>query len=145
MGESRATIVSGMKAGAKDSAVITPFGYGRGSLAQAPSVRSTHCQEVLDALGGVYGILASEITPRDVEWLWNGYVPLGSLTVVAGPGGCGKTFMLLDWTARVTSGLPWPAGGTTPAVGKVLYISGEDDPEMTIVPRLTALGATLPR
>jgi putative DNA primase/helicase len=89
---------------------------------------------------------ASSVVPRAVEWLWPGRVPLGKLTTFAGVKGMGKTFVLCDITARVTRGSDWPgAGGECAAPGQVLFISGEDDPEDTLVPRLIELGADLDR
>ncbi len=90
---------------------------------------------------------ASEVTPRKVEWLWPGRIPLGKLTTFAGVGGLGKTFVLCDITARVTRGLPWPDETDVPLrePAQVMFVSGEDDPEDTLVPRLIELGANLDR
>lgn len=89
---------------------------------------------------------AESVTPRAVEWLWPGRVPLGKLTTFAGNGGLGKTFVLCDIVARITTGREWPvSGGECALRGKCLFISGEDDPEDTLVPRLIELGADLSR
>ncbi len=89
---------------------------------------------------------ASTVTPRKVEFLWPGRIPLGKLTTFAGVGGLGKTFTLLDMAARVTRGGEWPgSGGECAKAGQVLFISGEDDPDDTLVPRLIELGADLDR
>ncbi len=89
--------------------------------------------------------LAKDITVRKVEWLWPGRIPLGKLTTFAGNGGLGKTFVLTDIASRVTRGLEWPDGSVNKTEGRVLYISGEDDPDDTLVPRLMASGADLSR
>jgi len=88
---------------------------------------------------------ANEVEPRAVRWLWPATVPLGKLTTFAGPAGLGKTFCLLDIASRVTRGADWPCGAASGEAGTVLYISGEDDPEDTLVPRLMALEALLDR
>jgi len=88
---------------------------------------------------------AASITPRPVEWLWPGRIPLGKLTTFAGVGGLGKTFVLCDITARITTGAPWPDSPECAEPGKVLFISGEDDPDDTLVPRLIECGANLDR
>ncbi len=85
-------------------------------------------------------VLASEIEPRSVEWLWPGRIPLGKLTTFAGNGGLGKTMVLTDIAAKITNGTTWPDGSSGNTSGKVLYVSGEDDPEDTLVPRLIAAG-----
>lgn len=89
---------------------------------------------------------ASSVKPRPVEWLWPARIPLGKLTTFAGNGGLGKTFVLCDIIARVTQGLNWPdSAGLCSEQGKCLFISGEDDPEDTLVPRMIELGADLNR
>jgi putative DNA primase/helicase len=94
--------------------------------------------------GGRVTIRASEIVPRKVEWLWPDRVPLRKLTTFAGIGGLGKTFVLLYMASCVSRGLAWCDGSPCPA-GEVLFISGEDDPDDTLVPRLIELGADLDR
>ncbi len=89
-------------------------------------------------------VRASEITPRRVEWLWPSTVPLGKLVTFAGVGGLGKSFCLLDLAARVSRGMELPfCGGECAPLGQTLFISGEDDPEDTLVPRLIEMGADL--
>lgn len=89
---------------------------------------------------------ASEVETRPVEWLMPNRIPLGKLTTFAGVGGLGKTFVLCDITARVTRGFEWPDGsGECASVGRVLFISGEDEPEDTLVPRMIEMGADLSR
>ncbi len=89
---------------------------------------------------------ASDVKPRQVEWLWPGRIPLGKMTTFAGQGGVGKTMVLCDIAARVTTGREWPhSGGVCAEVGSVLFISGEDDPDDTLVPRMMEAGADLTR
>jgi putative DNA primase/helicase len=87
---------------------------------------------------------ASSVKPRKVEWLWPARIPLGKLTTFAGVGGLGKTFTLCDIASRVTNGGPLPDDHTRHFErGQVLFVSGEDDPEDTLVPRLIEMGADL--
>ena len=91
-------------------------------------------------------VWASQILPKKVEWLWPHRIPIGKMTTFAGPGGIGKTFVLCDIAARVSSGSEWPlCGGETAEPGNVLFISGEDDEDDTLVPRLIECGANLDR
>jgi hypothetical protein len=93
---------------------------------------------------GPYTFKASEVVPRQVEWLWPGRIPLGKLTTFAGIGGLGKTFVLCDLSARVSRGMIWPyCDGMRAPPGRVLFITGEDDPDDTLVPRLKTMGADL--
>lgn len=87
---------------------------------------------------------ASEITPTSIRFLWPGRVPLGKLTILEGDPGLGKSTLLLDLAARVSTGHEMPDG--TPGVeGGVLILTAEDGAADTVVPRLTAAGADLSR
>lgn len=87
---------------------------------------------------------ASDVEPKLIEWLWPGRIPLGKLTTFAGQGGLGKTFVLCDLAARLSRGLEWPdRAGECAQVGKTFFVSGEDDLNDTLVPRLIELGADL--
>lgn len=89
-------------------------------------------------------VWAKDIKPKKVEWLWPGRIPVGKMTTFAGHGGLGKTFVLCDIAARVTRGAEWPfCGGECAEQGKVLFISGEDDEDDTLVPRLIECEADL--
>jgi putative DNA primase/helicase len=102
-------------------------------------------KQELEEDGEPVTIQACDIEVRPVEWLWPGRIPVGKLTTVAGMPGLGKTFFLCDLVARVTACSPWPDGKANSDKGSVLFISGEDEPEDTLVPRLREAGADLTR
>lgn len=85
-----------------------------------------------------------DIEPKAVQWLWDGYIPLGMLTTIQGDPGGGKTYVSTGITAGITNGVLPPddfgiPGNITPR--NVLFINGEDSPEHTIRPRLDQAGA----
>lgn len=84
----------------------------------------------------------SDVTARKIAWLWEHRIPIGMVTMVAGDGGLGKSTILLDLAARVTTGRPMPneAGGPFAPRG-VLVFSAEDDLPSVVVPRLVLAGA----
>jgi putative DNA primase/helicase len=82
----------------------------------------------------------SDVAPCEVQWVWNGRIPRGRITLLAGRPGEGKSIATMDWAARVTTGRPWPDGSPCP-LGSVVLVAGEDDPADTIRPRLDAHGA----
>lgn len=127
--------------------IASGFSAGMASPRQIPAAPSAPPSPVVNVLDGRSLIIwASEVTPRRVEWLWPGRVPLGKLITFAGQGGLGKTFVLLDMASRVSRGAAWPDGeGKCAEPGKVLIVSGEDDPDDTLVPRLMQLDARLDR
>lgn len=85
----------------------------------------------------------SEIVQERIAWLWNGYLPKGKLTLLAGAGGTGKSQLTLSIAAIVSNGGTWPDGTQCDRPGRVLIWSSEDDAADTIAPRLTAMGANL--
>lgn len=93
----------------------------------------------------VIGRSLNTVTMRAIEWLWDGWIPKGYLTIWAGESGAGKSTILADVAARVSTGAPWP--GEPPEVrrlpGRVLWLGSEDGAEELTVPRLTACGANL--
>ena len=83
----------------------------------------------------------SQISERSITWLWDGYLPSGKLTLLAGAGGTGKSTIAFSLAATITNGGLWPDGSRCNAPGNVLIWSSEDDPADTIKPRLMAVGA----
>ncbi|WP_164721556.1 AAA family ATPase [Silicimonas algicola] len=95
------------------------------------------------------------VQPRSIQWLWTGWVPKGYITLLAGETGAGKTTVLADIAARITTGSPWPGefhaqpgeNATRPhpvrPASRVLWLGSEDGIEEMTVPRLMACGANL--
>jgi len=90
------------------------------------------------------GVMASDVQPKRLRWLWTGRLPLGMFCGVEGDPGEGKSLICIDIAARVSTGREFP-DGTKPEPGDVIIISGEDDPAITLRPRLEAAGADLSR
>jgi putative DNA primase/helicase len=84
---------------------------------------------------------AAAIEPRVIEWLWEGRVPRGMLTMFAGDPKQGKSLVTLSIAAAVSKGAALPMSNTPNAPGSVILMSAEDDPARTIVPRLMAAEA----
>lgn len=82
----------------------------------------------------------ADLTPQPVRWLWQYWLALGKLHILAGAPGQGKTTIALAMAATVTIGGRWPDGSRCDP-GNVLIWSGEDDPADTLLPRLLASGA----
>jgi hypothetical protein len=86
---------------------------------------------------------AAGATPRRVRWLWDERLALGTLALVGGREGTGKTLMTNDLAAAITRGtLPGEHFGHARGV---IVVTTEDSWDMTIVPRLMAAGADLTR
>ena len=88
----------------------------------------------------------SDVAARQTDWLWPGRIPLGSLTILAGDSGAGKSLLALDLAARVSRGAPWPdAPDESQQAGNVLVLTAHDDPALVGRPRLERAGAKLER
>ena len=90
-------------------------------------------------------VQCSTIEAKPITWLWNGFIPQGKLTLLAGAGGTGKSTLAFNFAATVSNAGIWPDGSRCTISGNVLIWSSEDDASDTIVPRLMAVGANLQR
>jgi hypothetical protein len=84
---------------------------------------------------------------QPIEWLWPERIPLGMVTLLEGASSAGKSLVVLDMAARVTSGKSWPGCVHEPhPAGDVLLLGGDPDSwERVVLPRLSHAGADLSR
>jgi hypothetical protein len=88
-------------------------------------------------------VAASNIQPRPVRWLWHLRLPLGSLSLLGGREGIGKSTVGYNVAAAITRGRL--AGCYEGQPKAVIVCATEDSWAHTIVPRLMAAGADLDR
>jgi len=104
---------------------------------------------ILDGLPGLDRVVklrcGATIQPQAITWLWEGWLPAGKLTILAGAAGTGKTTLALGLGAVITTASRWPDGSLCARKGNVLIWSSEDVADDTLVPRLIASGADLGR
>ena len=79
-----------------------------------------------------------------LSWVWHGVIPCGMLSLIAGKQGLGKSFVMCDLAARVSTGSPMPDGKQQQA-GNVLMLVREDHASLVLRPRMIAAGADLTR
>lgn len=96
-------------------------------------------------------VTVASIEPTRITWICPGRLAAGKLTVLDGDPGLGKSTIVLDWVARITTGraLPGVSGfeenrQVTIPRGVVL-LSAEDGRSDTIRPRLDIAGADTTR
>jgi hypothetical protein len=82
----------------------------------------------------------ADVRQEGVSWLWPNYVALGKLTLLDADAGIGKSTMLIDLAARVTTGRMMPDGSRSDLrePSTVLFASGEDSASDTLLPRFRA-------
>jgi hypothetical protein len=88
---------------------------------------------------------ASAFEELPVDWLWTHRIPRGAITIFDGDPGLGKSTIMCELTARITTGSPMPAtaNGCRERPAAAIILSAEDDPCRTIRPRLRVAGANL--
>ena len=117
---------------------IDPDSFIQPPLADMPQKIPSTLKESLSSLKIIN---MSDIQAQPIHWLWDGWLPLGKMTILAGAGGCGKTNLSLALIATITTAGTFPDGSKCKSAGKVLIYSTEDDPADTLKPRLIANGA----
>jgi hypothetical protein len=108
---------------------------GIGDLIAAPAATGQPA-----ALAGPHVVSLADVQAEHVDWLWDGYLPLGKVVVLDGDPGVGKSTLSLDIAARTSTGSPMP-DGSAGVKGTVLILSAEDGLADTIRPRLDAAAA----
>ena len=86
----------------------------------------------------------NDVEVEEIEWLWEGFIPLGKLTILHGDSGKGKTMAMLNVIASLTTGrniLDPPWGDQVREPITVIYQTAEDGLGDTIKPRLLYAGA----
>ena len=117
--------------------------------APSPSANGKRLPAAPDADGKASPIILTlaDVQARKASWLWVGWIPRGTITILDGDPGLGKSTLALDLAARVSRGwaMPPAAGPGDAQPADVLLLSAEDDAGATIRPRLEAAGADLAR
>lgn len=86
---------------------------------------------------------ANTIEQKPVHWMWDGRIALGTLALLAGREGIGKSTLAYTLVADITRGtLPGAHFGKPKTV---IIVATEDDWSFTIIPRLNAAKADLTR
>ena len=85
------------------------------------------------------------VSSKEVDWLWYQYIPYGKITILQGDPGEGKSTMMMQLAALITTGKAMPDGSGDKIPGNVIYQAAEDGIEDTIKPRLEAAGADCSR
>lgn len=82
----------------------------------------------------------AEVTCESVRWLWPGRIPLGGITLLDGDPGDGKSTVMYDLAARVTTGRPMPFEETSLGQAGVVLLQAEDSVATTVRPCIEAAG-----
>jgi hypothetical protein len=73
--------------------------------------------------------ISAELSP--IEWVWDGWIPRGMLSVLGAAQGTGKSFTLLDISWRVIAGKSFPDGQPVHRPGaNIVYVDAESVPQI---------------
>jgi predicted ATP-dependent serine protease len=84
---------------------------------------------------------ASDIQSQPVRWLYESYIPLGTVTILIGDGGEGKSFYTLALAAAISNGALLPGAEKPFPASDVIIMNAENPWPSVIKPRLEMLGA----
>ncbi len=98
-----------------------------------------------DAKSRAVVVRLDTVKSEPVQWLWQGRIALGKLTLITGDPGLGKSLITAYLAAVVSKGYEWAVDGTECPSGDVVMLSAEDDPADTTKPRLEAAEADCSR
>jgi len=84
---------------------------------------------------------ASDISSKPITWLLNPYLPIGTVTILLGDGGLGKSFATLAIAAAISNGQLLPGMEKPFPASDVIIQNAENSWESVIKPRLETLGA----
>jgi len=87
---------------------------------------------------------ASKVRAKTIRWLVPNVFALGQLTIIDGDPGLGKSLLMLDLAARLSTGRSWPDGAAAAEPAPSIYLTAEDSDDV-LAARLGALGADLTR
>jgi AAA domain len=99
-----------------------------------------------DGPGGIRRITLTQVStvePESVRWLWDGRVPLGALSLIAGQPGLGKSTTTIHLAAQLSRGALEGALYGEPC--DVLFVTLEDHIASVVRPRLGVADADLSR
>ena len=82
-----------------------------------------------------------DVEAAAIEFIWADRLAKGKHSLLAGPGGFGKSQVVYDSAARITKGAEWPCGTGTAPKGSVVLLNAEDGVKDMMKPRCVAAGA----
>lgn len=85
--------------------------------------------------------LYSDVRATSIRWLWFPFIAVGKITLLQGDPGDGKSTMMMNLIAELSSGGATPDGQAFGRAQRAIYQCSEDGVSDTIKPRLETAGA----
>lgn len=83
------------------------------------------------------------IEEEAISWLWEGFLPRATLTLLGGAIQAGKSTIAMSLAATVSTGGLWPDGTRCHTPGNVIFWSNEEVVKNVVKPRLRVAGANI--
>src|SRR5262245_22521148 len=83
----------------------------------------------------------SEVSEKEIEWLWPGRIPRGFITNILGDPGVGKGVLTAHVISQLTTGRMLPGMKEPIRPINAIVLSMEDDKEKVLKPRYRTMGA----
>lgn len=110
---------------------------------EADQANGFHPIDIDDVMYEASSIIdASLVTPKQVDWLWYPYLPVGMLVSAEGASDLGKSLVWVDIAVSLANGTALPDGTKLDTPVGVVWITAEESIDETLVPRLIKAGAT---
>ena len=90
-------------------------------------------------------VILTEVESEPLTWLWPDRIPQKGVTLLEGDPGDGKSTLMYDLIARVTTGRPMPLTTETASPAGVVLLQAEDLLREVVRPGLDAAGADVSR
>ncbi|MGB6836938.1 MAG: AAA family ATPase, partial [Dehalococcoidia bacterium] len=113
-----------------------------GALVEAVPYWEPHSTPV-DTAGTPILVRLADVERQEVEWLWEGRLPKGRLTILDGDPGVGKSWLALAIATAITRGTSLPGQESAGEPANVLLLTAEDGLADTVRARLEDMGADL--
>jgi predicted ATP-dependent serine protease len=98
------------------------------SVVQMPSAEREEIGREAERVTRVPSLAELEVPA--IEWVWEGWIPKGMLTVFGAMPSAGKSYVALDIAGRVMTGTSFPDGSAVGQQGPVIYVDAENVPQM---------------
>jgi hypothetical protein len=104
-------------------------------------MRGNEVKDIMNNTADVDTTTAADIVSQPISWLYEPYIPIGTVSLVIGDGGDGKSFYTCALAAAISKGQLLP-GMDVPYPASDVIIQNAENPWPTVIkPRLDMLGA----
>jgi DNA polymerase bacteriophage-type len=90
-------------------------------------------------------VCAADVVAKPMDWLWQDHLARGSLEMMTGLPGEGKSQVQCQYVTCATTGRAWPNGRNGVSPGRAIMLTAEDNLAQIVKPRLLAAGADCTR